>query len=58
MAQDEIRHNRKVVVINECSPTRFTARLYVNAGETVTSTCWKGTTKAGAERWAQKILSA
>jgi hypothetical protein len=56
MQQYEIRHGSRVVVISESSPTHFAARLYVNNGETATLTCWKGKTKHGAERWAQKIV--
>jgi hypothetical protein len=56
MRQYELRQGRKVVVITVHTPTRVDARLYVNNGETVTSTAWRGKTTQGAERWAQRLF--
>ena len=36
---------------------RYTATLYVNGGETITTQRWTGKTEAGARRWASKTLS-
>lgn len=45
---------RQVVVTNQDG--RFSARLYVNSGETATLQSWKGKTEAGAHKWATKHL--
>lgn len=48
--------SREVMVI--CQDGRFSARLYVNNGETATLQSWKGKTEAGARKWAARILGA
>jgi hypothetical protein len=60
MKQYEIRQGNRLVVICEDSESRvrFSARLYLNNGETVSLQSWKGTTKKGAETWAKRMLSA
>lgn len=57
MRQFEIRKGNRVVIVTE-DFGRFSARLYINGGETITSFCWKGKTEAGARRWADKALTA
>lgn len=47
--------SRQVVVIKQGD--RYSARLYVNGGETVTTTAWKGKTEAGARKWAAKVMA-
>jgi hypothetical protein len=46
--------NREVVVVEQDG--RFSARLYVNGGETATLQSWKGKTEAGARKWAKMVL--
>ena len=57
MKQYRIAKGSRVVIITEDGGT-FSARLYVNHGETATLQRWKGTTQAGAERWALRRLNA
>lgn len=45
---------RQIVVT--CQDGRWSARLYVNGGETACLENWKGKTEAGARRWAKRIL--
>jgi hypothetical protein len=47
---------RQVVVTEQAG--RFSARLYVNSGETATTTAWKGKTEDGARKWADKVLGS
>lgn len=35
----------------------YTARLYINYGDTATLQTWKGKTEGGARRWAAKVLN-
>lgn len=55
MRQFSIGHEtREVVVVEQAG--RFSARLYVNSGETATWQFWKGDSEAAARRWAAKTL--
>jgi len=53
----EVRNGSRLVVITENSPKRFSARLYLNNGDTASLQNWKGATKAGAEKWAARMLN-
>lgn len=46
---------RQVMVIKQGD--RYSARLYVNDGETATTTAWKGKTEVGARKWAAKVMA-
>ena len=56
MTEQTITKGSRQVVIHGHSPSRFTCRLYVNHGETATTTCAAHKTAAGAARWASRIL--
>lgn len=64
MTQTTISNGTRQVVITEqteACKSRFSARLYVNAGGvngmgTATLQAWKGETLSGAKRWAARIL--
>ena len=57
MTTIEIRNGSRVVIVM-VQDGSYSARLYVNNGETATLTNWKGKTEAGARRWAGKVLAA
>lgn len=46
---------RQVMVIKQGD--RYSARLFVNDGETATTTAWKGKTEAGVRKWAAKVMA-
>lgn len=50
-----IRHGSRLVIVTRIGPS-YTARLYVNHGETATLQTWKGKTMAGARNWANKVM--
>ena len=59
MKQDRISKGSRVVVICEDSESRmrFSARLYLNHGETPSAfPAFKGKTRQGAEAWARRML--
>lgn len=56
MTQYTINNGSRQVVITN-SGDRWTARLYVNNGETATLRSWRGKTEAGALKWAQRTLN-
>lgn len=43
-----------IVIITDAG---FSSRLYVNGGETATLVCAKHKTRAGMQRWADKVLA-
>jgi hypothetical protein len=45
------------VVQTTTGGSRFSSRLYVNSGETATSTTAKHATREGARRWAIRMLT-
>ena len=55
----EMAQGSRIVVINEDREHAlpFSARLYLNNGETASTQVWKGKTKAGAEKWARRVLT-
>lgn len=55
MTATTINHCTRQVVVTE-QAGRYSARLYVNGGETATLQSWKGKTLAGAQKWAAKVL--
>lgn len=57
MKQTEIRKGRRVVILTE-DMHRFSARVYLNDGETASVQCWKGKTRKGAEVCAKRMLNA
>jgi hypothetical protein len=46
--------SREVVVTKQDG--RYSARLYVNHGETATLQSWKGRSEAGARKWAARVM--
>lgn len=57
MRQFKIEAGSRVVVVTD-QDGQFSARLYVNGGETATLQAWKGKSEAGARRWAARMLGA
>lgn len=57
MRQFEIKSGTRVVIVTE-QMGHFSARLYVNGGETTTLQSWKGRSEKGARDWAAKMLTA
>ena len=57
MKQYEIRKGSRVVIITE-DMGRFSARLYLNNGETASLQCWKGKSYKGAKDFARRMLNA
>lgn len=57
MHQFKIQNGNRVVIVTE-QDGRYSARLYVNGGETATLQSWKGKSETGARNWAAKILAA
>jgi hypothetical protein len=49
--------SREVVSCANDEHSTWTSYLYVDNGELITPTCAKHKTKAGAMKWAKKILS-
>lgn len=47
--------SRQVIICEDLG--KVSARLYLNHGETAGYQSWRGKTRKGAERWAQKVLS-
>ena len=57
MKQFTIAKGTRQVIVTE-QDGRYSARFYVNNGETATLTCWKGKTEKGARLFAEKALAA
>jgi hypothetical protein len=47
--------SKEVMVIKQGDS--YSARLYVNNGETATLQSWKGKTEAGARKWASRVMA-
>jgi len=59
MLQLTITHGaRQVVAFRNDENSKWHARLYVNKGETATTTASKFKTEAGLRRWARKVMAA
>lgn len=58
MSQIEItKGSRKVIAYRNDEGSKWSARMYVNNGETATLTCGKFKTEKGLRNWADKVLS-
>ena len=57
MSQFTIKSGSRQVVVTVQGQS-YSARLYVNNGETATLQSWKGKTETGARRWAAKAMGA
>lgn len=57
MQQYEVRQGTRVVILTE-DFGKWSARLYLNHGDTATLQCWKGRSRKGAEAWARMMLAA
>jgi hypothetical protein len=49
--------SRQVVATQNSEGSTWSARLYVNKGETATSTAGKFKTEAGLREWAAKVMA-
>ncbi len=49
--------SRKVIAYRNAEGGKWSARLYVNDGETATLTCGKFKTEAGMRKWAAKVMA-
>lgn len=59
MIQIEIRTGSRVVIATSNGEgATWSARLYVNGGETATLTAGRSKTEAGIRKWAAKVLAA
>lgn len=57
MEQFEMSQGARKVIATSNDGKRWSVRLYVNYGETVTLIAAQFTTRKGAEKWAQKALT-
>lgn len=55
MASTYIRYRSRLVIVSK-NGAWYTARLYVNNGNTATFQTWRGKTMAGARNWANKVM--
>jgi hypothetical protein len=56
MTQFTIKTGSREVLVT-CDLGRYTATLYVNGGETITSQRWTGKSEKGARNWAARVLA-
>jgi hypothetical protein len=47
--------SKEVMIVKQGD--NYSARLYVNNGETATLQSWKGKTEAGARKWASRMMA-